>query len=81
MPHGRQIYNKVSDMERAKMCAFPQSDHTLSHWKCVMRFCAKFPCVNLTDKETDDQYSKTSPSIRFHIYHLIARCTSMAGFC
>ena len=41
-----------------------------------LRCCAKCPRVNLPDQETDDQYSETSPSIRFHMYHLIARCTT-----
>ena len=27
------------------------------------------------DQETDDHYPVTSPSIRFHIHNLIARCT------
>ena len=40
-----------------------------------MQCCAKFPSVNLPDQETDDQYTNTSPSISFHIYHLIARCS------
>ena len=37
-----------------------------------MLCCAKCPSVNIPDQETDDQYSDTSTSIRFHIYHLIA---------
>ena len=41
-----------------------------------MRCCSKCTSVNLPDQETDDQYSNTSPSIIFHIYHIIARCTS-----
>ena len=28
-----------------------------------------------SSKETDNPYSDTTPSIRFHIYHIIARCT------
>ena len=58
------------------MCAYPQSDHALPHWKCVLRCCSKCPGVNFPDQETDDQYSGTRPSIRFHIYNLIARCTT-----
>ena len=27
MPHGRHIYAKESDMEKAKMCSYNQSDH------------------------------------------------------
>ena len=29
MPHGRHIYTKAHDMEKATMCAYPQSDHAL----------------------------------------------------
>ena len=47
----------------------------LPHWKCVLRRCAKYPSINLPEKETYDQYPDTSPSISFHIYHLTARCT------
>ena len=36
MPHGRHIYAKASDMAKATMCAYPQPDHALPHWKCVM---------------------------------------------
>ena len=35
IPHGRHIYTKASDMERDRMCAYPQYDHALPHWKCV----------------------------------------------
>ena len=61
-------------MEKASMCAYSQSDHTLPHWKCVLRCCAKRPSINISDQETDYQYPDTSPSIRVHVYHLIARC-------
>ena len=74
MPHGGHIYSKVSDTEKATMCAYHQSDNELPHWKCVLRFCADCTCINLTDQETDNQYSDTTPSIRFHIYHTISRC-------
>ena len=59
-------------MEKATICEYPQSDRVLPHWKCAMQCCAKFLCVNLPDQETDYQHSDTSPSIIFHIYHLIA---------
>ena len=57
------------------MCAYSQSDHALPHWKCVFKFCEKCPSINLPDQETDDKYPDISPSISFHIYHLIERCT------
>ena len=43
-----------------------------------MRCCAKFLSVNFPDQEIDYQHSDTSPSIRFHICHMIARCTTHA---
>ena len=76
IPHGRHIFAKSSDMANAKMCAYPHSDHELPHWKCVMWCCDKCPSTNISDQETDDQYYNTSPSIRFHVYHLISRCTA-----
>ena len=74
MPHGSHIYSKSSDTEKATTCAYLQPDHELPHWKGVIRCCDKCPSVNLPKQKTDDQYSDTSTSIRFHIYHLIARC-------
>ena len=75
MPHGHHIYAKAYGMAKAKMYAYSHWDHVLPHWKCVLRCCAKCPSLNLPDQETYDQYPETSPSINFHIYHLIASCT------
>ena len=58
------------------MCADPHSDHELPHWKCVLRCCSDCPCINITDQEKDNQYSETTLSIRFHIYNIIACCTT-----
>ena len=76
MPHGRHIYAKSSDVTKAKMCTYPQSDHTLPPWKRVLRCCAKCSFINLPDQETQNQYSETTPSMRFHIYHIIGHCTA-----
>ena len=75
MPHGPHTYSKASDMEKATMCAYHQSDHALPHWKCVFQFFVDFPSINRPDQETDNQYAETTSSIRFHIYHIVARCT------
>ena len=74
MPNVRHIYAKAYYIAKEKMCAYSQSDHALPHWRYVLRYCAKCPSINIPDQETDDQYPDTSPSIRFNIYHLIARC-------
>ena len=76
MPHGRHIYAKAYDMAQTRMCAYPQSDHAMPHWKCLFQCCDEFPCINIPDQETDNQNLDTTPSIRFHIYHIIARCTA-----
>ena len=76
MPHGRHIYAKASDMAKATMCTYPQSDNTLPHWKCVLRCCSGCPCINITDQETTKKHEETTTSIRFHIYHIIGRCTA-----
>ena len=75
MPHGRHISSKASDMVKATMCEYPQSDNALPHCKCVLHCCANYPYINLPEQETDNQYSYTTPSIWFQIYHIIARCT------
>ena len=77
MPHGCHIYAKSSDIAKAKICTYHQSDHELPHWKYVLWFCAKCPCINMPDQETDHKYSYTTPSILFHIYHTIALCTDL----
>ena len=76
MPHGRHIYTKSYDMVKEALCANSQSDHTLPQWKCVLQCCAHCQSINITDQETDDKHPNPSTSIRFHIYHLIARCTN-----
>ena len=75
IPHGRHIYAKAYDMEKATMCAYSQSDHELPHWKREFKCYDKYPSINLPDQETDDNHPNPSPSISFHTYHLIVRCT------
>ena len=66
---------KTYDTEKEKMCAYSQSDHAVPHWKCVLRCCAQYPRIYITDQETNDKHPNPSPSTHFHIYHLISRCT------
>ena len=68
---GNHIYAKASDMANATKCTYPQSEHALPHWKRVFRCCADCPCINITDQETTKEHDKTTPSIRFHIYHIM----------
>ena len=50
IPHGRHIYAKASDMVKATMCAYHQSNNTLPNCKCVLRCCANCPYINLLDQ-------------------------------
>ena len=61
MPHGRHIFAKSSDMEKAIICTYPQSDDALPHFKCVLRCCSDCPCIHFPDQETDHQYLETTP--------------------
>ena len=79
MPHGHHIYATASDMAMAKVCAYPLYQNTFPHWKCVFPCCANCPGIYLTGKELDRHHSSITPSINFHIYHLIARCTVHGG--
>ena len=51
MPHGSHIYATASDMSNATMCAYPQSEHSLPHWKYTLRCCADCTCINIPDQE------------------------------
>ena len=63
-------------LQMQKMCTCPQSDHALPHWKYVLRCCADCPFINLPHQETTKKHEETTPLIRFHIYHIIGRCTA-----
>ena len=80
MPPGRHIYAKEYEMAKATICTYPQSDHSLPLWKCVLWCCSKFPGINLSDQESYNQYSETTTSIWFHIYHIIGHFTDHGIF-
>ena len=50
MPHDNHIYTKAYDMEKAKMCTYPQSDHALPRCKYALRCCDECPYINLPDQ-------------------------------
>ena len=56
MPHGSHMYAKASDMATATMCTYPQPEHSLPHWKCVLRCCAECPCINIPDQERTKEH-------------------------
>ena len=75
MLHGCLIYATEADMGMATMCAYPSSQHAFPHCKCGLHCCANFPPIGILYQESDRHRYNTSPSIHFHIYHLIARFT------
>ena len=74
IPHGSHIYATTSDMANATICAYPQSEHSLPHWKYLLRCCNDCPCININDQEISKKHDETTPTIWFHIYHIIRRC-------
>ena len=75
IPHGRHIYSKASYMENSTLFTYHQSCNALPHWKRVLWCCSLCPHINLPYQETNKKYEETTPSARFHIYHIIGLCT------
>ena len=65
IPHGHHIYAKASDMANATMCTYPQSNHALPHWKCILQCCAEFPYINLPEQEKNKNMKKKHPQLFF----------------
>ena len=65
MPHKHDMYAKAYDMEKATMCIYPQSDHSLPHWKCVLWCCYECPYINISDQETNKNMNKQHPQLGF----------------
>ena len=65
MPHGNHIYSKASDMANATMCTYPQSEHALPNWKCVLRCCDDCTCTNIPDQEKKQNMKKLHPLLGF----------------
>ena len=40
------------------MYTYPQSDHSLPHWKCVLKFYADCPCIYIPDQETTKKHEE-----------------------
>ena len=74
IPHERHIYTTTSYMAMATLCSYPPYQHALPQWKCVLLCCYNCPRIHLPEQESDRHHSKAAPSIRFHVYHLIALC-------
>ena len=75
VPHGCHIHAKAADMANATICTYPQSDDEISHWKCVLGAVPTVLISILITKKQLKKHEETTPSIRFHIYHIIRRCT------
>ena len=56
------------------MCAYSEQTTVVNCDKQPSRCCADCPCINIPDQETTKKHEETTPSIRFHIYHIIGRC-------
>ena len=50
MPHGCHIYVSSSEMFMYTMCAYPPSKYALTHCKCVLPCCYKYPYIDFTGK-------------------------------
>ena len=75
MPHGKYISKTTYDTAMEKMFAYTSSKYPLTHWKCVLQCCSKYPPFYLPSIKYDHHHSKITPTILFLVYNLITRCT------
>ena len=47
IPHILHIYQTASEMVTTKICTYPPYQHALPHWKYVLRYCEKFPHIDI----------------------------------
>ena len=73
--HRRHIYQTSPYMDTATMCVCPSSLYELIHCKCVLHCCAKYPCIDISNQESDKNKSMICPKIHFHVYNLVSHCT------
>ena len=65
MPHGRHIYDKAYNMEKAIMCTYPHSGRALPHWKFLLRCCANFHVSIFLTKNQIISIQKQHPQYGF----------------
>ena len=70
MTHGHHIYQTASELAMTRICSYPQSQHSSPHWKFVLCCCSKYPCIDISIKESDQHNLK----ICFHVYILVPLC-------
>ena len=75
MLHGFHSYQTSSNMDTETTCAYPTSNHSFPHCKCVFICCTNYPRIDLLSKEWYKHNSKTWPTVSFYFYHFIAPCT------
>ena len=80
MTHGRHINAKASDMEKAAMCTYPQSDHALTRWKCVLQCCDDCPCEIFLTKKQIKNMKKQHPQLGFTFITLLQVVLLMVEF-
>ena len=84
MTHGHHSYQTSYDISMEKMCAYPPSQHALSHWKFVLCCYDNLPSIYITSKLLYNHYSNIFSTIHFRFCQPIAHCMEdthwMKGF-
>ena len=75
MTHGNQMFKTATDIAIVEICEYPSSKYALPYWKCFMRCCEQFTCIDLPSTESDHQNYNASTTISFQVYNLIIYCT------
>ena len=74
-PHGYHIYNTAADMAMSTKLNCTYKHHGIPHCKYVLHCCDKCPSIFLPSQEANKDTTNTCPTITFHVYLNISRCT------
>ena len=78
MIEGEHKYPKAKQAAYAMLCPFPNTEHDLPHWKCVLGCCNNCPGLVIPTEEV--HHRQDLPLISFHCYKSVTRC-SVHGQC
>ena len=67
--------NSAADMAMATIFTCTSQHHGLTHWKCALHFCYKFPFISIPRPEKNKDVTNMCSTIRFRVYRDVSRCT------
>ena len=72
-PDGDHLHKKASHAVFSTMCAFPDNNIDLPHWRCVLKCCDN--CPNLFIPDEEQIVDSRLPNINFNVYMNVSTCS------